>query len=689
MTTHSARRLIAVVVTFNRLPLLRRLLSVLAGTAHLTDVVVVNNASTDGTTEWLAHQSAQQSGSVRLKVANLPENLGGAGGFKHGLEIAMAEGGDLFWLMDDDGVPTSDCLAHLLKYEGKFDFYGPVVVAEGNAQQLCFPIRLPGTATVVHQMSDVCAAATDGLIPDIVIPFNGVLLTRQLVQKIGYPRAEFFIWGDDFEYLWRARQAGARVATVVDSVFEHPATDDLGTPMAFGKAKYNHSPSDLKHYCMARNNTLNLLCYRSPAHAAAFVAKTAWFYTATRPSWSRLKLSAKAIGAAMRKDFSGHQQFLAQPSRTKELSARTAQDPQLTPGETLQAATLDLDDVTVHYRGGPRHAPTQPANAQQLPEHDSVAIVIVTFNRAELLGKMLDGIAALTHQPDAVYVVNNNSTDGTKELLEQRADLPLVVVESPRNVGGAGGFHLGTRLAHAAGYDRLWLMDDDVTPEPDCLLELMRRPELCLIAVREDKDGQLMETSATRFDLKNPFLVRPKRRAVNTDYRTRADMPPLVEVEVVAFEGFMVHRSVIDRIGFPDASFFIFYDDADFVLRARDAGYRAVAVRDAVLVRQLPFDQKFDLASWKGRFMFRNLFVVHFRHGQNHAVRWKPYVITAGVVAVNLLKRGPKAERVNAIRGLKEAIDMELLRNIPRQKQRRAPAQVRRQADVSKADISR
>ena len=108
-------------------------------------------------------------------------------------------------------------------------------------------------------MAAVEKAADDGLIQGVLIPFNGVLVTRELVERIGYPRAEFFIWGDDVEYLWRAEAAGARIATVVAAHVLHPATDDLGTPMMFGRTTYNHSPSDLKHYCMARNNTVNLL----------------------------------------------------------------------------------------------------------------------------------------------------------------------------------------------------------------------------------------------------------------------------------------------------------------------------------------------------------------------------------------------------------------------------------------------
>ncbi|GAB2444720.1 glycosyltransferase family 2 protein [Nocardioides hungaricus] len=296
-------RVVAVVVTYNRRELLRRLLDRLDGVPEVAEVLVVDNASTDGTGEWLA----SRDGKVRART--LAENRGGAGGFHEGLAWAMERGADLAWLMDDDGLPEPGCLATLLE-QGDLDFWGPLVVDEAEPGRLVFPIRLPGGTRVVHRLADVEAAATDGRIDGIVIPFNGVLVTRGLVERIGLPRAEYFIWGDDHEYRLRAEAAGARVATVVGAQVRHPAVGALGTPMAFGRTTYNHSPSDLKHYCMARNNLLNLREYRGWPHALAFVAKTLWFYTFTRPSAGRLGLSARAWYAAVRGDFGGHLRYV-------------------------------------------------------------------------------------------------------------------------------------------------------------------------------------------------------------------------------------------------------------------------------------------------------------------------------------------------------------------------------------------
>ena len=296
-------------MTWNRSTLLERIARAVDAQTRVPDLlVVVDNASSDDTPEVCARLAAELA--VDVEVLRLSSNTGGAGGFHAGMARAVEREAELLWLMDDDGTPPPDCLADLLPHAERYDFLGPAVVAEDAPDRLCFPIRLPGTARVVHHLADVTRAARDGLLEDVVIPFNGVLVARALVDRIGLPREEFFIWGDDVEYLWRARAAGARVATVVDSRFTHPATDDLGTPMAFGRTTYNHTPSDLKHYCMVRNNVTNLRTYVGLLGVLAFLVKTVWFYLVTRPDAARLRLSAQALGAAVRRDFTGHERFL-------------------------------------------------------------------------------------------------------------------------------------------------------------------------------------------------------------------------------------------------------------------------------------------------------------------------------------------------------------------------------------------
>lgn len=268
--------------------------------------------------------------------------------------------------------------------------------------------------------------------------------------------------------------------------------------------------------------------------------------------------------------------------------------------------------------------------------HKNLAIVIVTYNRLELLRQCLDKLHEQTYPIDTVVVVNNASTDGiTAQYLDgYKGILPLKVIHNDINTGGAGGFYTGIRFAHKQGYEWIFIMDDDVFADSRCIEQLMEVAHPCMIAVREYKDGKLVERAAIEYNLSNPFYLNPKRLAVSDRYKNRGDMPATIEVDNVAFEGFMINRKVIDIIGYPEPKYFIFYDDVDYALRAKKAGYSIKAVRDAKLIRQLPFDQDGAINSWKAFYMFRNLFHIHFKFGQNIFVRNKPYLLAIGSIVV-------------------------------------------------------
>ena len=106
-------KIIAVVVTFNRLELLKRNISCLRQNKPISKIVVVNNGSTDGTGYWL-------SGEKDLEVIT-QENVGGSGGFYTGIDYAYNDGADWIWCMDDDVFPRADCLEKMLVYADRKD----------------------------------------------------------------------------------------------------------------------------------------------------------------------------------------------------------------------------------------------------------------------------------------------------------------------------------------------------------------------------------------------------------------------------------------------------------------------------------------------------------------------------------------------------------------------------------------
>ncbi|KAE9534199.1 glycosyl transferase [Ursidibacter arcticus] len=304
-----ANSICAVVVTYNRKELLLNCLNALQNQTYPLDhIVVVNNASSDGTIDFLNENG--WCDNDHLTIINLPENQGGAGGFYAGIEFAYQRNFDYIWLMDDDGQPSKNSLSALIPYINTDVYIGPLVLNINNSDELTFTLRLPKSSTILSTIDDVNKNTISNIIPDIVMPFNGILFSREMVSKIGLPKKEYFIWGDDMEYTWRAKKEGYKIFTVVESIFFHPKELTLGTPMFFNLMKFNDTDSKLKLYCMSRNNFRNLVDYKGSVIAILFIIKLCWFFLFTKPNLSKLKIGLKGIWHGVKGDFSHHREYL-------------------------------------------------------------------------------------------------------------------------------------------------------------------------------------------------------------------------------------------------------------------------------------------------------------------------------------------------------------------------------------------
>lgn len=85
-----------------------------------------------------------------------------------------------------------------------------------------------------------------------------------------------------------------------------------------------------------------------------------------------------------------------------------------------------------------------------------VAAVVVTYNRKELLRECLNALLNQTRPLDEIIVIDNASTDGTQEMIAKEFPYITYVLMS-ENIGGAGGFHEGMKLAYEKGYDWIWV----------------------------------------------------------------------------------------------------------------------------------------------------------------------------------------------------------------------------------------
>ena len=195
-------------VTYNRRELLlEALAAVQAQTRPADAVIVVDNASTDGTAAAVRRQFPTAC------VAELARNTGGAGGFASGMALALARRRDLVWLMDDDTVPEPGALRALLDARARHPAYParpPALVAsrvvwtDGRAHPMNTPRAKPFAGRAERE-----AASAAGCLPIRSASFVSVLVDAGVCRERGLPQADYFLWNDDFEFTTRLLRGNA------------------------------------------------------------------------------------------------------------------------------------------------------------------------------------------------------------------------------------------------------------------------------------------------------------------------------------------------------------------------------------------------------------------------------------------------------------------------------------------------
>jgi GT2 family glycosyltransferase len=249
-----------IVVTRNRRSQLRRCLNALAAQTRPPDrVLVVDNASTDGTASMLHDEYPE------VDRLGLSTNEGGAGGFHEGMRRAHADGAEWLWLMDDDTLPAPDALAQLLDAAARLDRGSPpsllaskVVWRDGRVHPMNFP------TPERRRMERVVDAAQRGLMAMRSATFVSLLVHRRTIDRHGLPLKAFFIWSDDIEYTARILRREPVGWLVPESVAEHR------TPRAYTAV----SDSGERFYFHVRNW---LYMLRGGSFRGAEKASLAWW----------------------------------------------------------------------------------------------------------------------------------------------------------------------------------------------------------------------------------------------------------------------------------------------------------------------------------------------------------------------------------------------------------------------------
>jgi glycosyltransferase involved in cell wall biosynthesis len=179
-----------------------------------------------------------------------------------------------------------------------------------------------------------------------------------------------------------------------------------------------------------------------------------------------------------------------------------------------------------------------------------IIAVIVSHNRQALLLECIEALRNQTQKPDAILVVNNGSSDYTSVWLDKQSDIIQLYQD---NLGSAGGYHAGISWAYKNGYTWIWCMDDDGHPKNDALEILMNNRGFGI---------ELLNCSVINKTDKKTFVSKTK------NYKSIDEVKGKV-IEGVGhpFNGTMMHRSIIEKVGLPQSNLFYWGEEREYFYR--------------------------------------------------------------------------------------------------------------------------
>lgn len=270
-----------------------------------------------------------------------------------------------------------------------------------------------------------------------------------------------------------------------------------------------------------------------------------------------------------------------------------------------------------------------------------VIAVVLNWNGWEdtvrCVGSLLDG----DYDNQEVVIVDNQSTnDSVARLREAYPHLKLIV--STRNLGFGGGCNLGIAAALEAGADLVWLINNDAVVAPDALSKLVEKsvsPDVGIVGgvVFDMVEPQRLQTWGGG-SFHGPFGAPRFLNGPSTD----------AEDFYITGACLLIKTDVIRAVGMLDASFFMYWEDADWSLRVASAGYRLVVADEAVIYHERCASTGKE--SPQREFMFHESFV------QFYLKHWRRNPIAIGMIGSNFLKRLGRGKPMLAVSVLRGAL---------------------------------
>ncbi len=246
-----------------------------------------------------------------------------------------------------------------------------------------------------------------------------------------------------------------------------------------------------------------------------------------------------------------------------------------------------------------------------------VCAVVPTYNRQELLERCLRALLRQTRPLDEIIVIDNASTDGTSEMIRGKFAGQVTYLGLRENMGSAGGFCQGMKLALQHRHDWIWCMDNDAVPLDDTLQKLIdvecpsKESVVAKACSRTDPETGERYTLAAGADFDGAKFLNIMRG----EWRGR-----IVPVECAPWGGLLVKADAVRRAGFPEVGMFSWGEDVVFCFAIRKFGeilhtdstmlFHRTVPKTVATIKRLGHERITIEDYWKQYYFFRNMLYI-------------------------------------------------------------------------------
>lgn len=251
----------------------------------------------------------------------------------------------------------------------------------------------------------------------------------------------------------------------------------------------------------------------------------------------------------------------------------------------------------------------------------SIVAIVVTYNRKKLLRESLCQLINLQHENLDIMVVDNASTDNSKEYISDLIDkCNVIYINTGKNLGGAGGFNFGIKESYKRHYDYYWLMDDDTMVTDTALKEFLRADQ-----VLKSKWGFL--SSSVYWTNGDACLMN--KQTIDGDWVNDLNLIEngIVKVKEATFVSCFIKKEVIEEVGLPIKEFIIWNDDREFTDRI-SRKYDSYLVSRSKVIHKINNNIETDIENdsydrmWRYKYVFRNGLYFTKRKGWKAIIRY-------------------------------------------------------------------